>query len=703
MNPFRGKNHTVVEMSRLYGRNWDVNALWNSIEEGNDVLLLGPEGVGKSSLLQCAMSTEYRRRMAQERGILITRPFDYPVKLENEKVFPFLVDQVTLSLSVLPESDEERISQRISREKGRFSDSKELFTSVINMMYDREQYRIVLVIDNFERFTSSPEVTMDQHETMRDLLEKGYLRFVVATNYDLSKDSLPQGIKGSYLLQKFMGSEQKVAGISMDHAYDMLTRMGGTEMDSLSDRLWEMTGGIPALLIRAAGEACDLMETTPAKEWREEHWARVSDRVYEAGKLTLKHWCGMMTEPLVATLKEILEKKGVCQDVGRAGMLVNRGLIREARSGGGRYEFVNALLERYVREGNVEPTDMNPPAPQTIPAATNEQVLKEVVRQLLDSYSLRSVAETAQNAEVIEAPIQPSVKEVSVTAEEQQTIESIFDSYRSNYPTEMTDELIADLGDFCLKELQQALVFEAVDGTHLGDTRRAALNAYGVALERRLDDCLYDLFNTHAGFASLGARGFGTANRSDASIGSYCYVITRSISVLARCSGESDMPECDYSWWHELSVDLAQARDVRNLADHPELITSDAVADMHDLMLGSGALMKKLAVGRKLFDEACGGVREASREEQLKLSGTTAEFECREVTVNKSLKGVLRPYGFAASISAKKTANNLGRLMLQNGLDDLASGKYFFDVIVDSYDIGSRQFLASPASAARKK
>lgn len=703
MNPFRGKNHTVVEMSRLYGRNWDVNALWNSIEEGNDVLLLGPEGVGKSSLLQCAMSTEYRRRMAQERGILITRPFDYPVKLENEKVFPFLVDQVTLSLSILPESDEERISQRISREKNRFSDSQELFTSVVNMMYDREQYRIVLVIDNFERFTSSPEVTMDQHETMRDLLEKGYLRFVVATNYDLSKDSLPQGIKGSYLLQKFMGSEQKVSGISMDHAYDMLTRMGGMEMDSLSDRLWEMTGGIPGLLIRAAGEACDLMETTPAKEWKEEHWGRVTDRVYEAGKLTLKHWCGMMTEPLVATLKEILEKKGVCQDVGRAGMLVNRGLIREARSGGGRYEFVNALLERYVREGNVEPTDMNPPAPQAIPAATNEQVLKEVVRQLLDSYNLRALSEPAQTAEAIEEPIQPSVKEVSVTAEEQQTIESIFDSYRSNYPTEMTDELMADLGDFCLKELQQALVFEAVDGTHLGDTRRAALNAYGVALERRLGDCLYDLFSTHAGFAVLGAKGFGTANRSDASIGSYCYIVTRSISQLACCSSECGMPEYNYNWWHELSVDLAQARDVRNLADHPELITNEAVPNMHEILLGSCALMKKLAVGRELFEKACGGVREASREGQMKLSGTTVEFECREVTVNKSLKGVLRPYGFAASISAKKTANNLGKLMLQNGLDDLASGKYFFDVIVDSYDSGSRQFLATPASAARKK
>lgn len=363
MNPYRGMNCCVDMEKFLYGREDLIEVLRSRLMRRMDTLLLGPEGVGKSSLLLCAFSWEFRKMMA-ERQILITPPFAFPLDLERDRIFPYLIEQLISALVPLDDATEVRIREAIHRKMAEQLEPRATFSSVVNMLRDEWGYSFCMVIDNFERFTTSREVTMEHHETMRAMLERGYLRFVVATNYDLSTDSLPDNVKGSYLLQRFRDCEVLVAGLEENAAAVMLNGMmtsmlqdrlsqrqmiRGAEFtmamqlaelglkqsmtDMLGSRLQQMmtlTGGVPALVLMAAAEAYDFLKGNRGEALSDEQWSKICERTRKGANQLMDHWSRFLTEEQLVVLKKLAHRAapGNDEEEGLMGYIAKyRGLL----------------------------------------------------------------------------------------------------------------------------------------------------------------------------------------------------------------------------------------------------------------------------------------------------------------------------------------------------------------------------------------
>lgn len=360
MNPFAGKYNSIYEVAALSGRTREVADLQERIRRRQDVLLLGPEGVGKSSMLLCALSKEFCEEMAATHHLLITAPFEYPTRLAEERVFPFLVDNIISAVRrVLDPDVGSRLADKILMEAERHLEPTGMFKHVIDMLYDEEGYCCVLVIDNFERFTSSEDVTMAQHEIMRSLMQEGHLRFVVATNYDLSQDSLPPQIKGSFYLQKFYGCELPLGGLSKADTRNFLVSLGGERFDVLSEQLFGISGGIPRLLLTSASEAYNLLEETGASELTLAQWGRVRQNTLEHLTTLMSHWCQALTETRMQVLQKVAKGARSVAEAGAAEVLSrDRGLLRKTRRGD--YEIVAGLLADYLQKTPTVETSPEP-------------------------------------------------------------------------------------------------------------------------------------------------------------------------------------------------------------------------------------------------------------------------------------------------------------------------------------------------------
>ena len=72
-NSCRGTNSPLVSFreEKLRGRDDALRELKDHIRDRRSVVVMGVEGVGKSSLLNCCFSLDYRRQMAREQHLLI--------------------------------------------------------------------------------------------------------------------------------------------------------------------------------------------------------------------------------------------------------------------------------------------------------------------------------------------------------------------------------------------------------------------------------------------------------------------------------------------------------------------------------------------------------------------------------------------------------------------------------------------------------
>lgn len=104
-----------------------------------------------------------------------------------------------------------------------------------------EGYFVVLVIDQFETFTSSSQVQAEHHNIniMRNLVVNKQLSLVVDTGYDFDKNSLPAGVARSYLLQMFAGVDHTVElkGLSQEECARYLRQIAGGEQGVLERSL----------------------------------------------------------------------------------------------------------------------------------------------------------------------------------------------------------------------------------------------------------------------------------------------------------------------------------------------------------------------------------------------------------------------------------------------------------------------------------
>ena len=172
-----------------------------------NVVIMGVQGSGKTELLNGFFRMDYKKTMAQEQKRLI-----YQVNLSNKEtvndILGYLAEQLRASLSLLLKNDadstelDELLAQL--KELGDLGAlSAEIRLNQIIEVLHANGYFIIFVMDGFERFTSSTNITMSHHDILRSLIAAGKVQCVVATDYDLSMDSLPKSVAGSSFLQQF--------------------------------------------------------------------------------------------------------------------------------------------------------------------------------------------------------------------------------------------------------------------------------------------------------------------------------------------------------------------------------------------------------------------------------------------------------------------------------------------------------------------
>lgn len=331
MNPFRGTPMQVEFKEDLIGRESEFRELHTKMRQRKHTMIMGVEGSGKSSFLSSFFSYDYRLSMARDRKTLIYVT-EYPTALSSEGVYDYFAQMMEASVRILDDCGLSQIKDNICQELQEIdgkTTGQSRFVQTINTIAERG-YRMVLVLDNFELFTSSQAVTMEHHELMRSLLHK--IQYVVATNYDFNKDSLPKGVRSSYLLQSFAKNEITMRGFTLEEAESYLLReLEGCEIQfdkEMIAQLHAASGGNPKLLYQAAYYAYELLERDPSARFK---GSSVAKDTFADAKKTMEHWSILLTPNQVKVLKELKQRGGILDTMDRsaAELLLQRGILQE--------------------------------------------------------------------------------------------------------------------------------------------------------------------------------------------------------------------------------------------------------------------------------------------------------------------------------------------------------------------------------------
>ncbi len=308
MNPFKTNTMPVDRMPQLLYREKEIQQIKENITDRKQTVILGVEGVGKTSLLKCTFNRAYRIEKACE-GTLISAVTEFPSDLKSDDIYLHFAEMIISSVGILSQckkvDEMNEILKRCKEIREERHSAELYFEKIVKLIYNDYEYHIVMVVDNFERFTSSKEVTMKHHETLRKLLS--YSQYIVATNYDLNEDSLPDGVSGSLLLMNFAGNEIRIGGWpecqSKNYLDDCLKENTFMFSEELKDKIFNLTGGIPLLLNLAANFAFEHLELNKTE-------ANLTfNALYEKElvQTLFFHWCKMITSMQVTAIRHLLE------------------------------------------------------------------------------------------------------------------------------------------------------------------------------------------------------------------------------------------------------------------------------------------------------------------------------------------------------------------------------------------------------------
>lgn len=348
------RNNPYQEIPRFWNPYVDRRAarqeLTKKLLSGINTAVMGVEGVGKSSFLRSVFTPEFSKRMAVEKHILINQ-INYPTDLATENIYNFFAEAVRDAAEILDYCGKKEVHQNIMEQAKRYRaeniEPQNYFQRICKYMYTTG-YIVVLVIDQFERFTSSKYVLAEHHDVMRNVLIDKNLCFVVATDYDFNKGSLPKNSSGSLLLQLFAGHEILLKGLSREESSLFLHQISGREdfTPKELDCLLELTGGIPTLLCRAACYALTQKQKEGIICWS----GVTKSTLRDCGGL-MERWLGILppqeADMLNTMAGQIESAVPISADLrdGAAPLLLNRGLIVDL--GDNCYNFNSHLFQEY--------------------------------------------------------------------------------------------------------------------------------------------------------------------------------------------------------------------------------------------------------------------------------------------------------------------------------------------------------------------
>ena len=577
-----GDNPPLSDMRRLIGRKAEIETLSNHVNNRRNVVIMGVEGVGKSSLIKCFFNRSYRLRMAVENNLLICVT-DFPVELDTGDVYQYLADGVLSVVDNLDQPQTQDIYQQMSRKceeiKQRYPLPASHFEQVCKAIENFDYY-IMFVIDGFERFVSSPQVTMEHHNLMNTLLSKN-LSFVVATDYDFNKTSIPEGVSGSFLLQKFSQNSLTLTGLSMDSCEGVL-RPGDFSSDEIY-QLWILSGGIPKLMRRAAEQAWKYKEQGITLEQRQ--WKDVESKTYHQAIPLLQRWCKFLSMVQVEAIKGLAETPAdrayisftspVLSDA--AQILETRGLLTLPLDGKsfkpipGLHQFCTILLRQYCRKRGVV---------AHISVRDSESILSgESIRNLIEApHADRKtiIYEYGRIAEVLGLPA-PIAFQSELTDEELRRFELTRETF-DGFPQQVRD--------FLADGIRVEQTFRSVQ---LVDYAPAYI-AFAKAVESHLNLTLVPVLKEIDPELSIRVNNIPTRLRDTAHLmlGNITFVLSGAFTQRAAsyCTQDKNQPAFDQRWWRDIRRDVDNIRRYRNELPHSDFFQCDDGKSFLQLLFG---------------------------------------------------------------------------------------------------------------------
>lgn len=591
-NKYRGTNPPLSDPQKLLGREEALRELGEHIKGHRSVVIMGVEGVGKSSLLNCYFHPRYRREMALKEKLLI-RITDFPTDRDSDGVYQYLAEGVLSSVDALDQEETEelywKLREKCLRRMNDCRDAASRFQQLCEVIQDFG-YHIMLVIDGFERFVSSPQVKMEHHDLMNNLISKN-LSFVVATNYDFNKTSLPETVSGSFLLMKFSGNEIRLQGLSEQDCAG-LTDPGDFTGEELH-QLWILSGGIPALFRKAAKHAYAQKMAGPID------WEAVFDNTYlDTADMTAR-WCKWLSEDQVRVLNALADSDPNQLGLSFSGdsletaaqALVNRGLLANPVQSGnlnaitGIYKCSTPLLTLYcleheLRAETFHPIDSKAPA---APAETEDD-------ELIEGYS----SWAGQGSRSLNEPISDAL------LRQYQLSRETFSGYtepvqRFIHTGIIVDQLLMDVALF--DHSPQFIEFAKAAEAHLNDTLLPVL---------RLVDPSFILKKGSGGKEdqTLGNAGHLMLGQF-LTILNWKYRFTTFTDSAGQFCADRQLNSFPKTWWEKLKRDMNDVGglptkretlvDIRNGISHVEFVSAER----------GEALLKTMFAGEKSLFNRC--------------------------------------------------------------------------------------------------
>lgn len=230
--------------------------------------LVGPDGLGKASLLETFYSPENRRRMLEEEMRIVAAPESYPIDLStSDDIYKYFFDTIkdTCCSLLLEEAAWYKQSIKPMSMEGCTStaDCKSRFRSLLRKLKE-QGYSVTLVLDHFQEFTmpryvnendpAAVERDVGVHRTLNAIMDEQHmgLNFVVATDYDLTKVKYKEMV-GSVLLKRFKPNTILLEGLDLEACKalrdDLLADDPIQLSDSVVQQAYLWSGGIPVLLL----------------------------------------------------------------------------------------------------------------------------------------------------------------------------------------------------------------------------------------------------------------------------------------------------------------------------------------------------------------------------------------------------------------------------------------------------------------------
>lgn len=611
LNPYVGRNNPVNRKEYLCGRENEVHELQNAVLGNRHITLIGVEGVGKTSLLNCAFDFNFRRFALKEHGVFITDRFSFPVGMTGERFFAYLLDEIRSSLDIV-ESEEQASLIRQKMEKEKSNGENGGLDSVVRWFEQSYGWRVVLVFDSFERFTSSTDITVKHHDALLKLVDEWNFRFCVATNTDLERSSLPRGSTGSILLQRLAGSGYPVKGLGRSTP-EWFTIYGEKDTRLLSERLYPLTGGNPALLSLAAAQMWEMVQVQEktVDKWINEDWEMLSEKIYQQTVVQslFKHWCERLTSAHIDAMNYLIDHNDIKDSTDTSGggedpysLLEQRGLL--TRGHGGKFPFSSSLFRKYVKDGKA--------------AKAAQESWKDVSdgpSSLVPVSTRPGIGETNMIDQVWELLFQ------SLNRPERLQVpgfEERFANIVAHYPDEFPKALLDALGDTGRVELKNAVCFRAIWSSGemaQGKEAEIALFFYSKVLERRVKDCFFEYCKKrYPTFqVSIGRKPWSTLTRTgQTTLGDYSTLMQQhEKEILADCA-KYRLTLYPAEVVQRMISTLDKARLIRNKVLHSEdekavdwaktEVTGDDLTTMHAYLLGKGyKLLQRLDLGKRLL------------------------------------------------------------------------------------------------------